>query len=206
MTNKNNESLSSLLDDELTQAELEAMMSELEQDEAETFGRYSLIGDVLRNEQEIVVESSFSANIQAAIADIELEPVPQEQNSDVVAITAHPKWHQRFAQKLTSFGGSNTGKGMGQLAIAASVALVAVVGVSNMAPQTGDNVPSPVISTVPLVDGIAPVSADGLKQMPTADQVTQSRINALMADHKQQLRASDADEEKESEEEKEKID
>ena len=196
MTNKNLESISALLDDEVNQAELESTLEGMAESENESFRRYSLIGDVLRNEQELVTDSGFADSIQAAIADIELPPLEQTENvnsDNLVSIASHPKWHQRVMAKVSQFGQSSTGKGMSQMAIAASVALVAVVGVSNIAPQQEEHMPSPVISTVPLVEGISPVSTDGLKAKPSANQVTQSRINALIADHNQQLRAADDD-------------
>ena len=191
MTNKNFESISALLDDEANSSELQSVMDEMEAEQKERFSRYSLIGDVMRNEQELVADNSFADSIQAAIANVELESDQAEATESVVSIASHPKWHQRLKQKVSEFGKSSTGRGMSQMAIAASVALVAVVGVSNMAPQQDDQMPTPVISTVPLVDGLSPVSTDGLKAKPSADQVTQSRINALMADHNQQLRAAD---------------
>mgnify|MGYP000338747625 CR=1 FL=1 len=204
MTNKNFESISALLDDEVKASELQSVVGEIETEQKEAFSRYSLIGDVMRNEQELVSDSSFADSIQAAIANIELDSVEQKADDTLVSIASHPKWHQRVKQKLTQFGQSSTGRGMSQMAIAASVALVAVVGVSNMTPQQDDSMPTPVISTVPLVDGLSPVSTDGLKAKPSADQVTQSRINALMADHNQQLRA--ADDKEDEDEEKDNID
>ena len=200
MTNKNFESISALVDDEVKPSELAQTLDELQADDSERFSRYSLIGDVMRNEQQLMTDDSFADRIQAAIADIEL-PQADNEADNLVSIASHPKWHQRLASKITSFGQSSTGKGMSQLAIAASVTLVAVVGVNNMAPQQDEHMPTPVISTRPLVDGMSPVSTDGLKSKPSANQVTQSRINALIADHNQQLRA--ADDEKKDEEDKE---
>jgi len=205
MTNKNFESISALLDDEVNQTELEQALDSMSDKDGECFSRFSLIGDVMRNEQELVTDSSFADGIQAAIANIELPPVAATETDNLVSISSHPQWHRRVMARVTQFGQSSTGKGMSQMAIAASVALVAVVGVSNMAPQQDDHMPSPVISTVPLVEGISPVSTDGLKAKPTANQVTQSRINALIADHNQQLRVTD-DEKSEDESEQEQID
>ena len=198
MTNNYQEPLSALLDDELTDKEVAAALAEIEQ-EAESnkqFSRYALIGDVLRKEQELVVEDSFAASIQQALADVELPQLDESKiDSNVASIASHPKWHQRIAQKLTTFGQSNTGKSTAQFAIAASVALVAVVGVGNMQSSPSDRATSPVLTTVPLVQDLQPVSLDGAQKKPTANQVTQQRINALMADHNQQIRAADETEE-----------
>lgn len=200
MTSKNVESVSALVDDELNKAELDALFSEIHDEEKSTFGRYGLIGDVMRNEQSIEIDESFAAGIQNAIANLPQEQAAPEQETPVVSIASHPKWHQQVAAKVMAFGQSSTGRGMSQLAIAASVALVAIVGVNNLAPtQQNPEASSPVIQTVPLVSGISPVSTDGLKSKPDANQVTQSRINALTADHNQQLRAADEEENKQQE-------
>jgi sigma-E factor negative regulatory protein RseA len=208
MTNKNLESLSALLDSEISEQELQENWQELSDDstQVDTFGRYSLIGDVLRNEQELMTSSSFADGIQAAIADVELDKVQAETSDSVVSIASHPKWHQKIAAKVKALGQTSTGKGLGQMAIAASVALVAVVGVNNMQVEE-QHMPSPVLSTQPLVSGLEPVSVEnGLAPKPTANQVTQSRINALMADHNQQLRVADGKDEENSDEEEKKID
>ena len=194
MTNKNQESLSALLDSELTQEELNHALDAVKDDQgnAKTFGRYALVGDVLRKEQELVVDDSFANSIQAAIADIELPLIDQIEADNVTAIAKHPKWYQRLSNNVVQLGQSKALKGGAQFAIAASVALVAVFGVSNM--NVGqDKVTSPALTPVPLVQGLSPVSlsSEGVKQKPTANQVTQSRINALMADHHQQLKAAD---------------
>lgn len=205
MTNKNLESISALLDSEVEDKELQESLQHMSDDEQDkdVFSRYSLIGDVLRNEQQILPGNDFAKNIQSAIADIELnEAEAQPQAETLVSISSHPKWHQRMASKLKSLGQTSTGRGIGQMAIAASVALVAVVGVNNM-PVDDEQMPSPVLSTQPLVNGLDPVSvADGSAPKLNANQVTQSRINALMADHNQQLRAADGKDETEEEEEK----
>lgn len=205
MTNQHQEPLSAMLDDELTNNELTQALDSIKDDQqsVQTFGRYALIGDVLRKEQELVSDDSFANSIQAAIADIELPMVDQLETDNVASIAKHPKWYQRASQKVVQLGEHKLLKGSAQFAIAASVALVAVVGVSNMNPGQ-DKVTSPVLNPVPLVQGLSPVSlsSDSFKEKPTANQVTQSRINALMADHNQQLRATDDKEELEKEDKK----
>ncbi len=198
MTNKNLEPISAMLDSELTNSELDQAFDDIHQDQdsKERFGRYALIGDVLRQEQELIADDSFAMGIQAAIENIELP-----ESGNVSSIASHPKWHQRVVQKLSKIGNHQSVKGGAQFAIAASVALVAVFGVSNMK-HDQTKITSPVLSPVPLVQGLSPVSADGLKQKPTANQVTQSRINALMADHNQQLRATEDDDKSIKDEEK----
>jgi len=211
MTNKNYESISALLDDEVISNEFDKTLENMEQPEdVEAFGRYSLIGDVLRQEHELVVDSSFANNIQTALADVEQEPVADtaaQTNDSVVAISSHPSWSQRVANKVKSFATSSTGKGMSQMAIAASVALVAVVGVNNMSPQQEVDA-SPTIMTNPLIGGVSPVSLSSEQPagQKSADQITQSRINSLISDHQQQLRVADDSAEKEDDKEQKEID
>jgi sigma-E factor negative regulatory protein RseA len=183
MTDKKLESISALLDDELNQSEFdESLANEIEQfDSKSKFSRYSLIGDVMRNEQHVMVDDSFASSIQAAIADLDTK----QPQASVTSITSHPSWVQRVKQ---TFSGS-AGKAMGQFAIAASVALVAIVGVNNMEAVDGKST-TPVISTSPLINGVAPVSvaSDQQGNKPSANQMTQYRIDALIADHQQQLK------------------
>lgn len=208
MTNNYQEPLSALLDDELSERDLHDALSSAEVDvEAkEQFSRYALIGDVMRNEQELIVENSFAASIQEAVANIELptaetasEQTPEvERPAKVTEISSHPKWRERFNTFVTQIGDSAAAKSGAQFAIAASVALVAVVGVGNMQTSQTERVSSPVLNTVPIVQDLKPVSLDGTQKKPTANQVTQSRINALMADHNQQVRAAEEQSEEKS--------
>ncbi|MFT6528478.1 MAG: negative regulator of sigma E activity [Psychrosphaera sp.] len=192
MTNKHLESISALLDDEVNQSELDNTLQQTVDttENVEAFSRYSLIGDVLRNEQLLETNGSFAAGIQAAIANVEQEVVTED--SSVVDISSHVNWRSKVASKLKQFSQSSTGRNSAQFAIAASVALVTIVGVSNI-PQTNSQYNAPVAQTTPLVSGVAPVSlaSDGVKNRPSANQMTQTRINALIADHQQQLKAVD---------------
>lgn len=212
MTNNYQEPLSALLDDELTDKELADVLSEVEQDANKNsqFSRYALIGDVLRKEQELVVDDSFAASISDAVANIDISSQTQQVESvtnasndetsasqvisdaeNVSSIASHPHWGKRLAGSVAAFTTSQLGKGAAQFAIAASVALVAVFGVSNMQVSETERMSSPVLNTVPIVQDFKPVSLDGNQKKPTANQVTQSRINALMADHNQQIRAAE---------------
>ena len=192
MTNKHLESISALLDDEVNQSELDSTLQQTVDttENVEAFSRYSLIGDVLRNEQLLETNGSFAAGIQAAIANVEQEVVTED--SSVVDISSHVNWRSKVASKLKQFSQSSTGRNSAQFAIAASVALVTIVDVSNI-PQTNSQYNAPVAQTTPLVSGVAPVSlaSDGVKNRPSANQMTQTRINALIADHQQQLKAVD---------------
>lgn len=206
MTNKNFESISALLDEETNSKEFESTLAQMSEqpEQVDTFSRYSLIGDVMRQEQELLTDSSFADKVQQAIASVEQEQSPA---SEVVSITAHPSWGQRIAAKVSGFTQSSTGKGMSQLAIAASVALVAVVGVGNMSGTVEQKDDVPAVIAAPLIGGVTPVSisSETPASRQTANQKTQSRINSLISDHQQQLRVTDDKQESEQADEKEKI-
>jgi sigma-E factor negative regulatory protein RseA len=197
MTNKHLESISALLDDEVNQSELESALQQTSEkaNDVDVFTRYSLIGDVMRNEQVLETNDSFAASIQAAIANVEQEVVEENtetEKSSVVDISTHANWRSRMTQKVKDFGQSSSGRSSAQFAIAASVALVAIIGVNNMS-QSNSEYSAPVAQTTPLVSGVAPVSlgSTGVQNKPSASQMTQSRINALIADHQQQLKVID---------------
>lgn len=206
MTNKNFESISALLDEETNSEEFESTLAQMSEqsEQVDTFSRYSLIGDVMRQEQELLTDSSFADKIQQAI-----ESVEQEQSSapEVVSITAHPSWGQQIAARVSGFTQSSTGKGMSQLAIAASVALVAVVGVGNMSGTVEQKDDIPAVIASPLIGGVTPVSisSETPATRQSANQKTQSRINSLISDHQQQLRVTDDKQESEKADEEEKI-
>lgn len=223
MTNNYQEPLSALLDDELTDRELGQILSDVDQDAegSKQFSRYALIGDVLRKEQELVIDDSFAASISDAVANIDISgqtetldvkvdssndsnPSTSLESENVSSIASHPSWGKRLSGSVAALVSSQAGKGAAQFAIAASVALVAVFGVSNMQVSETERMSSPVLNTVPIVQDFKPVSLDGNQKKPTANQVTQSRINALMADHNQQIRAAEElkDSEKEAQNEK----
>ena len=197
MTNKHLESISALLDDEVNHSELENTLQQTSEkaNDVDVFSRYSLIGDVMRNEQVLETNDSFAASIQAAIANVEQEAVEENtetEKSSVVDISTHANWRSRMTQKVKDFGQSTSGRTSAQFAIAASVALVAIIGVNNMS-QSNSEYSAPVAQTTPIVSGVAPVSlgSTGVQNKPSASQMTQSRINALIADHQQQLKVVD---------------
>lgn len=209
MTNKNFESISALLDDELTSTKFESTFEQMteQQEQVEAFSRYSLIGDVMRQEQELSLGDDFANNIQQAIASVEQDQSSIEQ-SNVVGITSHPSWGQKVVAQVKSFAQSSTGKGMSQFAIAASVALVAVVGVGNMSgTSTEQSDQGPAVITSPLIGGVTPVSvaSDTVQSRQSENQKTQSRINALISDHQQQLRVADDNSEEQHKQDKDEL-
>ncbi|NMH64789.1 sigma-E factor negative regulatory protein [Shewanella salipaludis] len=145
--------------------------------------KYHLIGDAMRGELPQTIDLDFAARVAAAI---ESEPALVASEPEVATQAAQSKVVPFFTQSLKQFG---------QYAIAASVALVAIVGVQNYS-QDADNGQSlsPVLVTRPLVGSASPVSFQtGAVKQPqgyTNEQVIEQRrrINAYIQDHMLQQR------------------
>jgi sigma-E factor negative regulatory protein RseA len=153
--------------------------------DAEKFSRYAMIGDALRAKSDNAVTIDITASVAAALADepchnvkgIE-EVVSQPESSNVVSIS---NWKKPFTQ----------------IAIAASVALVAVLGVNTMqqTPVVGDDLP--ILQSIPVAGGVSPVSfsSEG-SALQSAQQgvreLQQQRIGALVLEHQRQSRMAQA--------------
>ncbi|WP_110456598.1 sigma-E factor negative regulatory protein [Shewanella algidipiscicola] len=148
---------------------------------------YHMIGDAMRGELPKMVDLDLSANIAAAI---EAEPTIIAPKRVEPAQTAPAR---KSAGIIPMF------KPFGQYAIAASVALVAVVGVQNYN-QTSelDSSPLPVLNTRPLVGSASPVSLQTgpvqKNQSFTNEQVMEQRhrINTYIQDHMLQQRLNNS--------------
>ncbi|AQS37594.1 anti sigma-E protein, RseA [Shewanella psychrophila] len=152
---------------------------------------YHMIGDAMRGE----LPKSINLDLSASIADaIDKEPaiIAPVQRAD----SQKPKQAAGgFANVIPMF------KQFGQYAIAASVALVAVVGVQNYSQQSAiDASPLPVLNTRPLVGSVTPVSLQTgpvqASQSFTNVQVMEQRqrINAYIQDHMLQQRLNNGTE------------
>ncbi len=163
--------------DEQTLAELAA-----DADSHEQWRDYHMIGDAMRGELPQTVSIDLSASIMAAIDE---EP----------AIIAPKQTTVKAATKPTSSKVVPLFKQFGQYAIAATVAMVAVVGVQNYNQESLlDNSPLPVLNTRPLIGSASPVSlqtgAVQQNQSYTNEQVVDQRrrINSYIQDHMLQQR------------------
>lgn len=166
----------------------EQMLAELaaDKDSHEQWRDYHMIGDAMRGELPKTMHLDLSANIAAAIENEPtiIAPVKRETPNDVKVET------KGLSNVIPMF------KQFGQYAIAASVALVAVVGVQNYGQQESaiDASPLPVLNTRPLVGSVTPVSLQTgpvqQNQSFTNDQVMEQRqrINAYIQDHMLQQR------------------
>ncbi|MGS2721901.1 sigma-E factor negative regulatory protein [Paraglaciecola aestuariivivens] len=136
--------------------------------------RYHLIRDTLR--QELPKELNFDISAKVAQA-IENEPAILAPNKK--------SWRDLpLVANVIPFA-----KQGGQMAIAASVAVAMIIGVQQV---NQSNTVQPFNSAAPIMSvqgGLSPVSFDQTRAIPNSDGLEQKRrINAFMADHKQQLR------------------
>ncbi|NRD72984.1 anti-sigma factor [Shewanella sp. VB17] len=151
------------------------------QDSHEQWHDYHMIGDAMRGELPKAINLNLCASIAAAI---ELEPTflapvkPKlEEATPAIKSNVIPMFKQ-----------------FGQYAIAASVALVAVVGVQNYSQDSIDTSPLPVLNTRPLLGSVTPVSLQtapvknnqGYNNVQVMEQ--RQRINAYIQDHMLQQR------------------
>ena len=176
-----NQHLSALLDGE------QLLTDEvIAQHDAATLGRYALIGDVMRAES----EDAFVFDISDSVAKaLESEPVYADftqQQSQTAAITA------TGTDNVVAF---NWRKPVAQLAIAASVAMFAIVGIQTL-PQ-GENSPNneiPMLQTTPVTGMASPVSYSSEPALQNAEQglreLQQQRIGALVLEHQRQARVA----------------
>lgn len=148
---------------------------------------YHMIGDAMRGELPKMFDLDLSANIAAAI-DAEPTLIAPKRVEPTQAAPV-----KKSAGIIPLF------KQFGQYAIAASVALVAVVGVQNYN-QTSelDASPLPVLNTRPLIGSASPVSLQTgpvqKNQSYTNEQVMEQRhrINTYIQDHMLQQRLNNS--------------
>lgn len=187
----NNAQISALVDGELQdKVLLESLGNEPEL--ADTFARYHLYGDALRNELPTHLHLDMSDNIMAALAD----DAPYQAENLVPSNTANDATYSSATADASNVVRPRFGKlapmlrYAGQFAIAASVSAALIVGVQQYSQQ---DLQSPVLNTVPLNGSAAPVSLNYNNQssQPTHEQALleqQRRIHELLMDHELQQR------------------
>jgi len=170
MTNIN-EKLSSLIDNENIESKsLDALIKHKEQQD--TFSRYQLIGDVMRNEKAIDID--ISAQVMAKLED---QPVLATVSTLKATNDSQPQ------NNVVSFV-----KRFGQYAIAASVAGVVVMTSFITSQPSVENNGIEVLNTVPFGGGVSPVSLQASQaQTQKALQERHERLEALLKDHQLQL-------------------
>lgn len=133
---------------------------------------YHTIRNVMRGE-EVILGADFSAKMAALIEEEEIERTPAEKRGLLLQL-------KRWSTPIMQAG------------IAASVCLVAVLGVNMMnAKDDVAQVEQPVLQTLPFSNSVQPVSYNSpAKTQPTAEQLEnqQQRINSLLQNHELQRR------------------
>jgi len=182
MVKSSQEWVSAAVDGEVDEQALAQLSSDV--DSHDEWHRYHMIGDTMRGELPAAIDLDITASIAAAI---DLEPTivaPQVKAKDNIATTQS----QSRNNVVSLF------KQFGQYAIAASVALVAIVGVQTYNLDQDVEDPLPVFNTRPLVGTVSPVSLQtgpvANQQGFTNEQVVEQRrrINAYIQDHMLQQR------------------
>ena len=172
------ESVSSLVDNyQVTDTELDNIAKDKEM--SDTWQRYHLIGDMLRDDVPETLALDLSDEIAAAI----------EQEPTVLAPKASTQVLATIKAKVVQFA-----KPAGQVAIAASAAGLMIFGVGQQSATEEELVPSLVIQTAPF-GGIAnPVSYNTQPSNRQAQKQAyveqQRRFQALLSDHQQQIKLS----------------
>lgn len=162
--------LSALMDGELTADEQQQLYQELAQDSTRghemraTWERYHLVRSVLRNEDAMPQVAGVA------------ERVAQELAGEAVVVM-HPAWRQALHSRAARVAGS--------LAIAASVAAMAIFGLQTLQRDDGFG-PSQVLQAQ--VPNNAPVQRAG-SQMSTAER--EAKLNRYLVEHNEFSPSSD---------------
>jgi len=194
MSEKKFETASLLIDEkELSNEQLDQLIND--QQLTDTWDRYHLIGDVMRNEVSDAITLDLSTQIAAAI---DAEPTVLAPKPTIPVL-------QRAKAKVVQFA-----KPLGQMAIAASAAGLMIMGVqTNVADNEAITPAQQVVQTIPL-GGIAdPVSFNYSTQERTSQKQAyieqQRRFQALLADHQQQIKLSSVTQATETPEQEQKV-
>ncbi len=153
---------------------------------SETWDRYHLIGDVMRDDIPQALQLDLSAQIASAIESEPTVLAPPKANSSAKDALKANGIKAKVIQLIKPFG---------QIAIAASAAGIMLLGVQQNTANNNPNqvIPSQVVQTVPLAGYANPVSFN--YQQPASRQSQkqayieqQRRFQALLSDHHQQLK------------------
>jgi len=149
---------------------------------SDTWERYHLMGDIIRNDAPAAIEFDLSAQIAAAIDN---EPTVLAPNKSTAKASSFVK---ELKGRVIQFA-----KPFGQLAIAASAAGIMVLGVQQTNLANNDtSAPQQIIQTNPFGGIAEPVSFNyqqaEKKSQKQAYIQQQRRFQALLSDHNQQVK------------------
>lgn len=183
MSSKIKENLSALMDG---QPDTGKTFEKLKQDPkmADTFGRYHLIGDAMRNELPMQLNLDIADKIAQAI---DKEPVVLAPNTKQTASStpeSDKSDNAKHGKVVSLFRPAM------QYGLAASFAAALVVGFQTEEPEV--HVPQPVLQTYPIGGSLDPVSMQQVEAYPSITSneaaLQRQRINAYIMDHAQQLK------------------
>ena len=195
MTDKHYEHLSALVDGEDVD---DSVLASVLADDAQkaTLHRYQLASSIIRNEAQPGVAIDISAAVAARVAQ---EPVHKVTVTANFGSKVEPKagWSKSAAN-------DSWWRPAVSVAVAASVALVAVIGVQNYQldpTETGTQASptaSPVFETSPLSGMASPVSFNAVQEAPMLEEASQGTdqrryIQSFFVDHQQQTQLSQQD-------------
>ncbi len=178
------EQVSAMSDDQWDDQAIDALLADPELQAS--WSRFHQVKDALQGENVTIASADFASKISQAIAD---EPTILAPKSEKKVEQA-----EKPAKVVRLF------KNVGQYAIAATVAAVAVVGIQQVGQESADESPLPVLNTNPVVGVSAtPVSLNApsaqqqtpvMSQYPAHQQLIEQkrRINAYFQDHELQQR------------------
>ncbi|MGO1247397.1 MAG: sigma-E factor negative regulatory protein [Oceanisphaera sp.] len=188
----NKEQISALVDGEIQDKVLLEQLSE-QPELADTFGRYHLYGDALRNDLPNNLHLDLSDKIALALTD---EPALVAATDKQALLNEKASNVEHSHDNSTNVVRPRFGKVspvlryIGQFAVAASVSAAVIVGVQQYSQH---DLPSPVLNTIPLNGGAAPVSLNyqaephqSVSEQTRLEQ--QRRIHELLMDHELQQR------------------
>ncbi|RUO57882.1 sigma-E factor negative regulatory protein [Pseudidiomarina insulisalsae] len=181
MTDRSHEQVSALLDNAVADArereqQLDNLLSDTEAQQA--WGRYALMGRIMKDEAATRMPVDISAAVAAQLAQ---EPQQDKVVQGRFGARAVPQMLQRWLRPA------------GSVAIAAGVALVAVLTVQQSQPVMPEESMEPAFATTP-IGGRSPVSYNTVLQSnePTQAELAQQRrlLQFYLLDHNNQLQLS----------------
>lgn len=186
--NKKKEKISAYLDDALTQAELDTLVDQQQDQESGVASRYQIIGEALRDQMSDASMVDVHLQVREALVHEEIRQVDMDRE-EIKQESSLDEKHSLFDFISTWFG-PNWYKPVGGLAVAASVAMIMVVTTTHedsafdrgglVAENASESVTSdhaPVVSM--------PVSTVVANEAATSEPVDQSQINmnTYLAEH-----------------------
>jgi sigma-E factor negative regulatory protein RseA len=162
MNDKVNEQLSAMVDDELPGSEQEFLLRRLQQDDElqQTWSRYHLIGEAMRQHISSTSKHDLAEKVSAAIGREPEQPARLETEINKAQ-------HRRFFRPVAG------------LAVAASVAMMAIVGLQNLSGTS---------ETVNGLPKLAKTSNSDLKRVQgtrwdLSGQQVESKLNGYLVNH-----------------------